>query len=223
MPELSANIVSLIVITMAVGMLSFVAVATTAFAKISVVLLLVRNALGVQQTPPNMVLYGISAILAVYIAAPVALAVRDHIMAPGVELTSVAQWTEALDRAKEPMRDFLLQHARLEDRAFFLSATARVWSPEAQEATTDSDLIILIPAFLVSELTRAFEIGFLLYLPFLAVDLVVSAVLMSLGMMMVSPQTMAVPFKLFLFVVVDGWARLVQGLVLSYAPAAGGG
>ena len=223
MPELSANIVSLIVVTMAVGMLTFIAVATTAFAKIAVVMLLVRNALGIQQTPPNMVLYGISAILAVYIAAPMATEIRDQMMAPGVQLSSVAEWTAALDRAKEPMRDFLLQHARLEDRAFFLSAAGRIWSPEAQAATTDSDLIILVPAFLVSEMTRAFEIGFLLYLPFLAVDLVVSAVLMSLGMMMVSPQSMAVPFKLFLFVVVDGWARLVQGLVLSYAPAAGGG
>jgi len=217
MPELSSNILSLIVVVMMLGFLPFVAVGVTAFAKITVVLLIVRNALGVQQTPPNMVLYGIALVLTVYIAAPLVGDLQAIAEDPALQFESVDDWVAVFERGSEPIREFLVKHARAEDRTFFLEATGQLWGEEQAAKVTPDSLPVLIPAFLVSELTRAFEIGFLLYLPFLAIDLIVSAVLMSLGMMMVSPIMIAIPFKLFLFVAVDGWSRLVQGLVLSYA------
>ncbi len=217
MPELSSNILSLIVVVMMLGFLPFVAVGVTAFAKITVVLLIVRNALGVQQTPPNMVLYGIALVLTVYIAAPLAGELQTLATDPSLRYETVDDWILVFERGAEPIREFLVKHARAADRMFFFEATGQLWGEEQAATVTSDSLPVLVPAFLVSELTRAFEIGFLLYLPFLAIDLVVSAVLMSLGMMMVSPTMIAVPFKLFLFVAVDGWSRLVQGLVLSYA------
>lgn len=217
MPELNANVLSLIVVVMMLGFLPFIAVGVTAFAKITVVLLIVRNALGVQQTPPNMVLYGVALVLTVYIAAPLAGELQSIATDPALKFETLDDWTLAFERGSEPVREFLVKHARADDRAFFANATTSIWG-EAAAAKVESDsLAILVPSFLVSELTRAFEIGFLLYLPFLAIDLIVSAVLMSLGMMMVSPIMIAIPFKLFLFVAVDGWSRLVQGLVMSYA------
>ena len=216
MAELNANLVSLIIVVMMLGFLPFIAVAVTAFAKITVVLLIVRNALGVQQTPPNMVLYGIALVLTVYIAAPIAAQLQVIATAPGVEFESIDDWLALFSQGSEPIREFLLRHTRLDDRAFFLDAASGVWGPQLAANVDSESLAVLVPAFMVSELTRAFEIGFLLYLPFLAIDLIVSAVLMSLGMMMVSPIMIAIPFKLFLFVAVDGWSRLVQGLVLSY-------
>jgi len=216
MPELNANVLSLIVVVMMLGFLPFVAVGVTAFAKITVVLLIVRNALGVQQTPPNMVLYGIALVLTVYIAAPMVGELQVIAADPDLQFESVDDWLLVFERGSEPIREFLIKHARADDRAFFMDATGQLWGPEQAANVKPDSLPVLVPAFLVSELTRAFEIGFLLYLPFLAIDLIVSAVLMSLGMMMVSPIMIAIPFKLFLFVAVDGWSRLVQGLVLSY-------
>ncbi len=216
MPELNSNVLSLIVVVMLLGFLPFVAVGVTAFAKITVVLLIVRNALGVQQTPPNMVLYGIALVLTVYIAAPLAGEIQTIATDPNLRFETIDDWAAVFERGAEPVREFLIKHARMDDRAFFLDATAQLWGAEQAAKVTPDSLPVLVPAFLVSELTRAFEIGFLLYLPFLAIDLIVSAVLMSLGMMMVSPIMIAIPFKLFLFVAVDGWSRLVQGLVLSY-------
>lgn len=216
MPELNSNVLSLIVVVMMLGFLPFIAVGVTAFAKITVVLLIVRNALGVQQTPPNMVLYGIALVLTVYIAAPLAGEIQTIATDPALQFETVDDWIAVFERGAEPIREFLVKHARADDRAFFLDATGQLWGEEQAAKVTADSLPVLVPAFLVSELTRAFEIGFLLYLPFLAIDLIVSAVLMSLGMMMVSPIMIAIPFKLFLFVAVDGWSRLVQGLVLSY-------
>jgi len=214
--ELNANVLSLIIVVMMLGFLPFVAVAVTAFAKITVVLLIVRNALGVQQTPPNMVIYGIALVLTVYIAAPLAAQLQTVLMDPSLNYETLDDWLLVFEQGVEPIREFLLRHARVDDRAFFMEATASVWGPELAKNVDSESMAVLVPAFLVSELTRAFEIGFLLYLPFLAIDLIVSAILMSLGMMMVSPTMIAIPFKLFLFVAVDGWSRLVQGLVLSY-------
>ena len=105
-----------------------------------------------------------------------------------------------------------------EERQFFLDGTSRLWPEEARQNVRDDDLAILVPAFVASELTRAFEIGFLLYLPFLIVDIVVANILMTLGMIMVSPVLISIPLKLFLFVAVDGWSRLMHGLILSYVP-----
>ena len=210
------NVVELIVGITSLGFLAFVAVTMTSFIKISVVLFLLRNALGIQQTPPNLVLYGIALLLTSYIMAPVVhnaytLALTDHPM------TNFSDYAAAMERASGPAKAFLLRFTSQGEREFFTSATRRVWGPDAHMDVTPNDMIVVIPSFVLSELRRAFETGFLLYLPFIAVDLVVTAILMAMGMSSVSPTTISVPFKLFLFVAVQGWTRLIHGLVLGYA------
>ena len=120
-------------------------------------------------------------------------------------------------RAQEPVRDYLQRFTSPDQRQFFLDATQRVWPEGARGSAGPDDLQILVPSFLISELKRAFEIGFLLYLPFIVIDLVVTTILMAMGMSMVSPTVISIPFKLFLFIAIDGWSRLMHGLVLSYA------
>ncbi len=210
------NVVELIVGITSLGFLAFVAVTMTSFIKISVVLFLLRNALGIQQTPPNLVLYGIALLLTSYIMAPVVhsaytLALTDQPM------TNFSDYAAAMERASGPAKAFLLRFTSQGEREFFTSATRRVWGPDAHMDVTPNDMIVVIPSFVLSELRRAFETGFLLYLPFIAVDLVITAILMAMGMSSVSPTTISVPFKLFLFVAVEGWTRLIHGLVLGYA------
>jgi type III secretion protein R len=173
-------------------------VITTSFVKISVVLQLVRNALGVQQIPPNMALYGLAAILSFYIMAP------------------AAQNMYAVVRGAEPLRGFMLKHSRPQLRQFFMNTAKELWDEKLLKGLKEDHFLILMPSFMVSELTSAFEIGFLLYLPFIVIDLIVSNILLAMGMMMVSPVTISLPLKLFLFVMVDGWGRLIRGLVMTY-------
>jgi type III secretion protein R len=125
--------------------------------------------------------------------------------------------TAIANDVKQPIRTELMRFAQPQERQFFLAATQRVWPQEARADLKDDDMVILLPAFVSSELTRAFEIGFLLYLPFLVIDLVVSNILMAMGMIMVSPTLISVPLKLFLFVAINGWSRLMHGLILSYS------
>jgi type III secretion protein R len=117
---------------------------------------------------------------------------------------------------RQPLQEHLKRFTHTKERQFFMSATTRIWPENARATVQDDDILILLPAFVSSELTRAFEIGFLLYLPFLIIDVVVSNILMAMGMIMVSPVLISVPLKLFLFVTVDGWSRLLHGLILSY-------
>jgi type III secretion protein R len=195
---------------------AFVVVTTTAFMKISVVLLLVRNALGAQQVPPNIVLYGAALILTVYISAPVGEQVYQRLSEPSQQYHTFDDWTAAARRAQEPIRDYLKRFTTADERQFFLSAAQHVWPEEMRQRASIDDLTILVPSFLIAELKRAFEIGFLLYLPFITIDLVVTTILMAMGMSMVSPTVISIPFKLFLFIAIDGWSRLIHGLVLSY-------
>jgi type III secretion protein R len=206
----------LVLVLGGLALVPFLVVMVTAFAKIVIVLFLVRNALGVQQAPPNMVLYGITIVLTVYIAMPLLRDMWQSVDDPALDFGGTSAWATAAERAREPFRQYLIKYSDQTERAFFLDATRRLWPAEAREGVTSEDLMILVPAFTVTELTKAFEIGFLLYLPFIAIDLIVSNILLAMGMMMVSPLTISLPFKLFLFVVVDGWTRLIHGLVLSY-------
>ncbi|SMO45289.1 type III secretion system export apparatus subunit SctR [Paracoccus laeviglucosivorans] len=195
----------------------FLVVSLTAFVKIAVVLFLVRSALGIQQTPPNLVLYGVTIVLTGYVMSPV-IAASFQAMSDGGTLTTLpapAEWPGMIQRGLEPVRDFLTRFTTPEDRAFFLSAAEEMHSATAV-TPTDRDIFILAPAFVTAELTRAFEIGVLLYLPFIVVDLVITNILTAMGMMMVSPTVISLPFKLLLFVAVDGWSRLTHGLVMSY-------
>jgi type III secretion protein R len=214
--DLQPNLFAVLALIAGFGLVIFVVVTMTSFIKIAVVMFLLRNALGIQQTPPNLVLYAIAMVLTIFISMPLAQTVYDRVNDPVSDFKTFSDWVSAADRIREPVRDHLKRFTTAAEREFFLSATTRLWADQPHAAVTSDDLIILVPSFVSSELKRAFEIGFLLYLPFIAIDLIVSAVLMSLGMSMVPPVTISVPFKLFLFVLIEGWSKLLHGLVLSY-------
>ena len=222
---------SALVTVVLIALAPFFAVMVTSFTKIVVVLSIVRSALGLQQTPPNIVLNGLALILTVYVMYPTlqdmsaAAGIGDEAVAtmPGdtpIGLDQIQDTDEIIstaDRVKEPLRKFLLANTEPGDRAFFLATQQRISGPERAEELTDRDFIIVIPAFAVNELKVAFQIGFLIFLPFLIIDLLISNILLALNMMMLSPVTISLPFKILLFVLIDGWVKLSHGLVLSYA------
>jgi len=198
------------------GLVPFIAVVATSFIKLSVVLLLVRNALGVQQIPPNMVLNALAIIISGYIMAPVFVETFNILASGDFAFNSVAAVQETYTAAKNPLIDWLKTHSDVRETTFFIEAAQEIWPPELVTYANADNLAIILPAFTVSQLREAFEIGFLLYLPFIAIDLIVSNILLAMGMMMVSPLTISLPFKLFLFVMVDGWSRLILGLIMTY-------
>lgn len=206
-------------LTLALGLFALVpllVVSTTCFLKISIVLALVRNALGVQQSPPNLAIYALSLMLTLYVMAPVGSAMADAYGDLPESSASVTQMAAQVRKGAEPMRKFLLENSKQEQRNFFIDRARQAWPASLSADVKQSDYLVLVPAFVVSELTSAFQIGFLLYLPFIVIDLVISNILMAMGMMMVSPVTISLPLKLFLFVMVDGWSRLIHGLVQTY-------
>ncbi|MDR0679310.1 MAG: type III secretion system export apparatus subunit SctR [Puniceicoccales bacterium] len=208
--------ITVILLLTVLGVAPFFLLMVTSFVKIVIVLGLVRNALGTQQVPPNLVLNGLALIISIYIMAPVA---KETVAIAAQEKFSMQRIEELPNYLKtigEPLRGFLLRHTSPNSRNFFLNAAGRLWPKEDLEKMSSSDFLILVPAFTVSELTTSFQIGVLLFLPFIAVDIVVSNVLMALGMMMMSPMTISLPFKLMLFVLADGWSKLIEGLVLTY-------
>ncbi|WP_337243333.1 EscR/YscR/HrcR family type III secretion system export apparatus protein [Luteimonas sp. gir] len=312
-----------LVTVVSLALAPFVAVMVTSFTKIVVVLSLLRNALGLQQVPPNVVINGLAIVLSIYVMYPVILDVNAAVearlegrpppasvqrqidaraqqqavregraievrpaaptAAPQAEATATSpaaadglaaeaqargpapdpmfsavrggssndppearepalpalaeeitqpaapsaapaasgafdtnRLLTMIDAGKEPLRTFLIQHSSDAERAFFLRSVQRMLPAERRGDLTPDDFIVVVPAFTVSELTAAFQIGFLIFLPFLIIDLVVANILLALGMMMLSPTTVSLPFKLLLFVLIDGWAKLVHGLVLTY-------
>ncbi len=221
---------SALVTVILLSLAPFFAVMVTSFTKIVVVLSLVRNALGLQQVPPNVVLNGLALILSVYVMYPTlqqmqAAAYADsatEATMPGEGAAAMPQISKSgdlfamADRAKEPLRQFLIKHSDERERQFFLRTQQRIGDPEKTREMTDKDFIVIMPAFVVKELKLAFQIGFLIFLPFLVIDMVVSNILMAMGMMMLSPVTISLPFKILLFVLIDGWVQLSHGLVLSY-------
>ncbi|MFO1058412.1 MAG: type III secretion system export apparatus subunit SctR [Dongiaceae bacterium] len=200
----------------ALALVPFIAVMATSYVKIAVILSLVRNALGVQSIPPNMVLNGLAIILTVFVMAPVGQEAFRLAQASKADLSTTQGIMTALDAAKDPFKAFLRKRASPGEQRFFVEAAHKLWPAEMADQVTTDDFMVLVPAFTVSELTSAFEIGFLLYLPFIAIDLIISNILLAMGMMMVSPVTISLPLKLFLFVTVDGWTRLIHGLLLTY-------
>ena len=208
-----------VALTFALGLFSLVPlilVTTTAFLKISIVLSLLRNALGVQQAPPNLAIYALAMLLALYVMVPVGHKIAQAVANENDPTSSVKALLSVTKKGVEPLREFLILNSKIDQRIFFLQTSKKLWPPEIADDTTDKDMLILMPAFVVSELTAAFEIGFLLFLPFVIIDLVISNILMAMGMMMVSPVTISLPLKLFLFVMIDGWSRLIHGLVQTY-------
>ncbi len=195
------------------GLLPFIAVSVTSFVKIAVVFSLVRNALGIQQIPPNMVIYGLAMTMSAYIMLPVGVEVAGRLEEI---LRTRDSFLPHLGFISEPIGVFLEQHADMKHVIFFEETVEKLWAGKVSFDASRLKLLVLLPAFTVTELSEAFKIGFLIYLPFIALDMVVANILLALGMMMLSPVTISLPFKLFLFVAVDGWTRLVHGLVLSY-------
>jgi type III secretion protein R len=206
----------MIIFLTALGLLPFFIVTMTAFLKISVVMFILRNATGLQQTPPTLVLYSIALILTVFVSLPLIDDVSNRLAANPLDYSSLDKLQSSANVVKEPVKTHLMRYAKPAEREFFLSATARIWPESYRANVKEDDFVILLPAFVSSELTRAFEIGFLLFLPFLIIDIIVSNILMAMGMMMVSPTVISLPLKLFMFVAVDGWSRLMHGLILSY-------
>lgn len=209
--------ITLAVLLALMALMPTLIVVSTSFLKIAIVMSLLRNALGVQQMPPNLALYGLALILSAYVMAPVGNQILDQVSRSGESLRSVPELIHNVQHAAEPLREFMMKNSRVEQRDFFLRTAERLWPAEMSQGMSERDFMVLMPAFVVSELTAAFQLGFLIYLPFVVIDLIVSNILLAMGMMMVSPVTISLPLKLFLFVMVDGWSRLIQGLVLTYA------
>lgn len=204
----------------------FILMMTTSFIKIAVVLSLVRQALGTQQIPPNPVITGLALILTLYVMIPVGQKVYQESYdvihsgdsnQPLLSMASVDVLKKAMIAGKEPVREFLLAHANKTERKMFYNLAKKLtFGNDTKEEVTSEDFIVIVPAFVISELAEAFQIGFIIFLPFLIIDMVVSNVLLSMGMFQLSPITVSLPFKLLLFVLVDGWSRITEGLVTGY-------
>lgn len=212
------NDVSLIAILAAAAVLPFVVAVGTCYIKFSVVFTLIRNALGLQQVPSNMVINALSLILAFYVMHPIINSMQTAYHELGQPLTTVQETADFLDSSLGEYRAYLARHADPELLRFFERAQVADGAdvPADDIAAEDRSLFALLPAYALSELKDAFLMGFYLYLPFIVVDLIVSSILLALGMMMMSPVTISAPIKLILFVVLDGWSLLSQGLVLQY-------
>lgn len=185
-------------------------VLTTSFTRLAVVLSFLRHALGVQQSPPNQVIIGLALFLTFFIMQPVGQQIYDEALTPYKK--HEISGDEFLKRGMKPLKDFMLKHTRTKDLALFASL-ANEEKPKNAEALS---IVSVIPAFAISELKTAFQIGFVLYIPFIILDMVISSILLSMGMMMLPPAMISLPFKLMLFVLVDGWNLLIQSLVKSF-------
>ena len=248
----NADPFSIIVLMVGLSLLPFVAMVATSYLKIVVVISLIRNALGIQSIPPNMVVNALALILTFYIMAPIlgeswdicskrlvenqasarvaeqsATSAGPIAAASGYGLLAAggAEFearTKIMAEAAEPFRRFLLQETSEKQVAYFVRTAERLWAKKDADGNVvlakvdPQGYFVLLPAFCISELTKAFQIGFLVYLPFIAIDIIISNILLAMGMMMVSPVTISLPFKLLLFVMVNGWTMLIQGLVQSY-------
>jgi flagellar biosynthetic protein FliP len=205
----TGRIVGLIALLTVLSLAPSILMMVTSFTRIVVVLSLLRSALGVQQTPPNAVLIGLALFLTGFIMAPTFQTAYTDAIAP--LMSEQISPTEAFDKGVVPFRDFMLKHVEEADLKLFIDMSGKtVATPEA------TPIQALVPAFMISELKRAFEIGFLIFIPFIVIDMVVASVLMSMGMMMLPPVTISLPFKLIFFVLVDGWHLIVGSLVQSF-------
>jgi type III secretion protein R len=222
---LAARPLVLILAMAALSLLPFALLMVTSFVRISVVLSILRSAIGTPSVPPTPVLTGLALVLTIAVMAPTGQRMYDEMkpalgVAAGGDVTTgetLAALGTAADRGKEPLREFIVKHTDPRDRASFLAVTQRMRGAERAAGVTDRDLAVIVPAFVTSELRRAFQIGFLLFVPFLIVDMVVANLLLALGMHMLSPTTVSLPFKLLLFVIADGWTLVIRGLLQSYA------
>jgi flagellar biosynthetic protein FliP len=214
---LTERVVQLVGLMTVLSLAPSIVIMTTSFVRIVVVLSLLRTALGMQQSPPNAVLVSLALFLSAIVMAPTWQDAYDSGIRP--LLDQQMELPQAFDAASEPVKTFMLSQVGQDDLALF----TRLSHIEAPAQTADLPLRVVTPAFMISELKRAFEIGFLLFVPFLVIDLVVASVLMSMGMMMLPPVVVSLPFKLIFFVLVDGWRLVAGSLVESFQRASGTG
>jgi flagellar biosynthetic protein FliP len=206
----SSNSVQILLLVGALSLVPALLFTVTGFARIVIVLSFVRNALGLQTTPPNQVIVGIAVFLTIFVMAPTISAIKQDAWLP-LEHHRINTSTAITD-AIEPLREFMFKQTSTEDIELFENLAHRAPAQTRAEVPT----YVLIPAFIVSELKTAFEIGFMIFLPFLIIDLIVSSTLMSMGMIMLPPTFVSLPFKILLFVLVDGWALVINSLVASF-------
>lgn len=209
-PQNISNAVKLLILLTALAIAPSFLIMLTSFTRIIIVLSILRQAMGLQQEPPNQILLGIALFLTIFIMSPTISAVYNNAYKPFNEGKLTLE--QAYDAAQTPIKAFMLKQTRQKDIALFLRIAKQPNPPNSQAL----GLNILVPAFIISELKTAFEIGFLLYIPFVIIDIVVSSVLMSMGMMMLPPIMISLPFKLLLFVLADGWNLVVLSLVKSF-------
>ncbi len=208
--SLTERAVQLVILLTILSLAPSILVMVTSFTRIVVVLSLLRSAIGLQTAPPNMVMVSLALFLSAFIMMPTIQAAYDAGVQPLID--GDIEFEQAFDRASEPFRNFMLSQVREKDLGLFQELSGQ----DAPEGPEDLSMATLVPAFMISELRRAFEIGFLLYLPFLIIDLVIASVLMSMGMMMLPPVVISLPFKLIFFVLVDGWNLVAGSLVKSF-------
>jgi flagellar biosynthetic protein FliP len=214
---LTERVVQLVGLLTVLSLAPSIVIMTTSFVRIVVVLSLLRTALGLQQSPPNAVLISLALFLSAIVMAPTFTASYDAGIRP--LLDQQMELPQAFDAASDPVKTFMLSQVDEDDLGLFI----RLSKIERPASAQETPLRVVTPAFMISELKRAFEIGFLLFVPFLVIDLVVASVLMSMGMMMLPPVVVSLPFKLIFFVLVDGWRLVAGSLVESFQRGAGGG
>ena len=207
-----SDVVKMILIMTMISLAPFILLMMTCFTRIIIVFSFLRTALGIQQTPPNQVLVGLALFITFFIMQPVLAQVNETALQPYND--GLIETQEFLDRAAVPMKEFMLKQTTTKEVQLFKDLSAN--EDVAAMAADELPLHIVVPAFITSELKRAFLIGFLLFIPFLIIDMIVSSTLMSMGMIMLPPVMISLPFKLLLFVVVDGWGLLVKTLVMTY-------
>jgi len=205
-----SEIVNIFLLFTLIALVPTLLILTTSFTRIIITLSFTRNALGTQQSPPNQILIGLAFFLTLFIMRPVYTEVTEEALIPFLEEEITRE--EAMEISEEPIKGFMLNQTRDEDLELFVEIS----DEELPETPDDLPLTIVIPAFAISELRTAFTIGFLIFIPFLIIDIVVASVLMSMGMFMLSPVMVSLPFKLLLFVLVDGWYLIVESLVLGF-------
>jgi flagellar biosynthetic protein FliP len=206
----SSNALQILLLIGGISLLPALLFTVTGFTRILIVLSFVRQAMGLQNTPPNQVLIGIALFLTLFVMAPTINAIKKDAWDPYSK--HQISTTAAITRAEQPLREFMFKQTSNEDLSLFVNM-AKIKAPQTRAQVPT---YVLIPAFIISELKTAFEIGFLIFLPFLLIDLIVSSTLMSMGMIMLPPSFISLPFKVLLFVLVDGWALVTHSLVASF-------
>lgn len=200
----------------ALALLPMMLIICTSFLKITMVLQLTRNAMGVQQVPPTMALNGIALAATLFIMAPVFSDMTDRLKAIPVDFSNMERLEYTTANGIEPLKTFMRKNTDPDIVIHLQENAQRMWPKRMADSVTPDNMLLIIPAFVLSELQNGFKIGFLIFIPFIVVDLIVSNILLALGMQMVSPMTVSLPLKILLFVLISGWTRLLDGLFYSY-------